>query len=112
MWLEGRGVSLWPLSPIVFVCVCAFPAGPAVCSPPGVGEGGSLWQANHDQLGSPAHKELRSRMAAAPLSPPFRLHLHVVNLTSYCTDTSIIVIKGAGVIYLYTDFPQDEGRTN
>lgn len=59
------------------------------------------WQANHDRLGISCPGEGGEQGAVA------RLHLQVVNLTSYGTDTSIIVIRGGEVIYLYPDFPKD-----
>ena len=66
---------------------------------------GSLWQANRDQLGSPAHKELRSRRLQ-PVCICRLLTSHLIALTHQ------LLLLRAGVIYLYTDFPQDEGWTN
>lgn len=59
------------------------------------GRGGLQGEANHDQLGSPCPRGAEEQEAAA------HLHLHVVNLTSYCTDTSIIVIKGQSNLFIY-----------
>lgn len=67
----------------------------------------SAWcgEANHDQLGSPAHKEPRTRRLVPVCICRF--------LTSHLTAlTHQLLLLRAGVIYLYTDFPQDEGRTN
>lgn len=47
------------LSPLCLCAVYVLQGRPsALCL---VWRRGLLWQANHDQLGSPAHKELRSR---------------------------------------------------
>lgn len=66
---------------------------------------GLLWQANHDQLGSPAHKEFKSRRLQ-PVCICRLLTSHLIALTHQ------LLLLRAGVIYLYTNFPQDEGRTN
>lgn len=80
-----RGAEL-----IVFVCWVR-PAGLSVCSLPGVEKGATQpWPA-----GLSCPQGAREQEAIA------RLHLQVVNLTSYCTDTSIIVIKGWSNIFIY-----------
>lgn len=66
---------------------------------------GLLCQANHDQLGSPAHKEPRRR-GLGPVCICRLLTSHLIALTHQ------LLLLRARVIYLYTDFPQDEGRTN
>lgn len=84
---------------IMLVC-WEHPAGLSVCSLPSVERGA--------RCGKPA---MTSWALLPTRSWGARLHLQVVNLTSYCTDTSIIVIKGQSN-YLDTDFPREECRTN
>lgn len=87
------GLVLWGAEPIVFVC-CVHPAGQSVCSLPGVEKGLAVssqpWPAG---LSCPQGAQAKGAWA--------RLHLQVVNLTSYCTDTSIIVIKGQSNLFIY-----------
>ncbi len=89
----GCRVGLCGAEPIVFVC-CVRPAGPPVCSLPGVEKGLAVasqpWPAG---LSCPQGAKEQEAIA--------RLHLQVVNLTSYCTDTSIIVIKGRSNLFIY-----------
>lgn len=61
---------------------------------------GLLCQANHDQLGSPAHKEPRRR-GLGPVCICRLLTSHLIALTHQ------LLLLRARVIYLYTDFPQD-----
>lgn len=88
VWLCGWFVWL-----IVFAC-CVRPVGLSVCSLPGVEKGLAVasqpWPAG---LSCPREAEEQGARAC--------LHLQVVNLTSYCTDTSIIVIKGQSNLFIY-----------
>lgn len=89
----GCRVGWCGAEPIVFVC-CVHPAGLPVCSLPGVEKGLAVasqpWPAG---LSCPQGAKEQEAIA--------RLHLQVVNLTSYCTDTSIIVIKGQSNLFIY-----------
>lgn len=88
----------------VVVC-CVRPAGLPVCSLPRCGEGACCGKPTVTSWGSPAHKELRSRRLQ-PVCICTLLTSHLIALTHQ------LLLLRAGVIYLYTDFPQDEGRTN
>ncbi len=76
------------------LCLCVRPAGLSVCSLPGVEKGLAVasqpWPAG---LSCPHGAQKQEALAC--------LHLQVVNLTSYCTDTSIIVIKGWSNLFIY-----------
>lgn len=89
----GCRVGLCGAEPIMIVC-CVRPAGLSVCSLPSVEKGLAVasqpWPAG---LSCPREAEEQGAIA--------RLHLQVVNLTSYCTDTSIIVIKGRSNLFIY-----------
>ena len=84
--------SLWLC---VCVCVCITSCRAVRLLFSWCGEGGLLWQANHDQLGSPAHKEFKSRRLQ-PVCICRLLTSHLIALTHQ------LLLLRAGVIYLYT----------
>lgn len=72
------------------------PAALSVCSPPAEEDGGLA-------VAKPSVTSwaLSCPQGAQEQEAGARLHLRAVNLTSYCTDTSIIVIKGWSNLFIY-----------